>query len=191
LYFPRHRRRDLVVAFLCVNIGVLAVAQVLASSAVGVGVGLGLFGVLSIIRLRSYEIGQHEVAYYFASLALGLLAGMTSTLNWFSIAMMVLLVVVIYVGDHPKLFRRYRQQTIVLDRAFASEPALIEHLERLLAARVHRVTVQELDLVNETTLVAVRYELPRGDSLRLEGESQSHTVASAASTAERRAEMQS
>ena len=77
LYFPRHRRRDLVVAFLVVNIGVLAVAGVLSTTAVAAGVGLGLFGVLSIIRLRSTELEQHEVAYYFSALALGLLAGLS------------------------------------------------------------------------------------------------------------------
>ena len=63
LYFPRHRRRDLVVAYLGVNVGVLAVAGSLSSSTVGAGLGLGLFGVLSIIRLRSTELDQHEVAY--------------------------------------------------------------------------------------------------------------------------------
>ncbi len=65
LFFPRHRRRDLVVAYLAVNVGVLAVATALGNGAVGVGLGLGLFGVLSIIRLRSFEIGQREIAYYF------------------------------------------------------------------------------------------------------------------------------
>ena len=39
VYFPRHRRRDLVVAYLGVNVGVLAVATALASSAVGAGSG--------------------------------------------------------------------------------------------------------------------------------------------------------
>ena len=53
LYLPRHRRRDLAVAYLGVNVGVLAVAASLSSSTVGAGLGLGLFGVLSIIRLRS------------------------------------------------------------------------------------------------------------------------------------------
>ena len=66
LYFPRHRRRDLVVAYLGVNVGVLAVSATLSASAVAAGLGLGLFGVLSIIRLRSSELSQHEVAYYFA-----------------------------------------------------------------------------------------------------------------------------
>jgi hypothetical protein len=79
IYFPRHHRRDLVTAFFAVNLGVLAVCLVLGSSSVGIGLGLGLFGVLSIIRLRSNEIDQHDIGYYFASLALGLLAGITGS----------------------------------------------------------------------------------------------------------------
>ena len=159
LYFRRHRRRDLVVAFLIVNVGVLAVTEVLASSTVGAGLGLGLFGVLSIIRLRSSEIAQHEVAYYFASLALGLLAGMTTTLSLLNISLMALILVVIFVGDSPRLLRRYRQQVIVLDRAIADETALIAHLEGLLGARVHGISVQQLDLVDDTTTVDVWYQL--------------------------------
>jgi hypothetical protein len=159
LYFPRHRRRDLVVAFLVVNVGVLAVSQVLGSTAVSAGVGLGLFGVLSIIRLRSSEIAQHEVAYYFAALALGLFAGMSTEINVLTMALMVLILAVIAVGDSPRLFRRYRQQVVVIDRAIADETALIAHLEGLLGARVHGVKVERLDLVNDMTTVDVRYQL--------------------------------
>ena len=159
LYFPRHRRKDLLVAFLTVNVGVLAVSIVLATVSVGLGVGLGLFGVLSIIRLRSSEIKQHEVAYYFSALALGLLAGLSTTLNPVVIGMMVLIVVVIAVGDHPRLFANYRLQTIQLDTAYTDEAALTAALEGMLGARVHRVTVQHLDLINDSTLVEVRYQL--------------------------------
>ena len=56
IYFPRHRRADMALAYMTVNIGVLAVADTLAASAVAAGLGLGLFGVLSIIRLRSEEL---------------------------------------------------------------------------------------------------------------------------------------
>ncbi|MFC4224282.1 DUF4956 domain-containing protein [Lysinibacter cavernae] len=159
LYFPRHRRRDLVVAFLGVNVGVLAVAIVLGSSTIGAGLGLGLFGVLSIIRLRSSEIEQHEVAYYFAALALGLISGLSGSLSPLSIVLMALIVLVLYVGDHPSLFRRYRQQSILLDAAFASETELMAHLGGLLGARIRSVTVRELNLVNDTTLVDVRYQV--------------------------------
>jgi len=160
LYFPRHRRRDLVVAFLGVNVGVLAVSIVLGSATIGAGLGLGLFGVLSIIRLRSSEIAQHEVAYYFASLALGLLAGLsTGALNPLAIVLMALMLAVMFVGDHSRLFGRYRQQTVQLDTAYTDEIALRAALERMLGATVHRVNVQHLDLVNDSTLVEVRYQV--------------------------------
>ena len=42
LYFPRHRRKDLVVSYLGVNIGVLAVAEALTSAEVNAaGLGFG------------------------------------------------------------------------------------------------------------------------------------------------------
>ena len=161
VYLPRHRRRDLVVAFLGVNVGVLAVSTTLAGSAVGAGVGLGLFGVLSIIRLRSAELDQPEVAYYFSALALGLIGGLggsTARSAALSAALMALLVAVVHVAGHPRLLRRHRHQVLVLDSACTDEAALVERLEALLGARVHRVDVQRADLVHDTTTVDVRFE---------------------------------
>ena len=166
LYFPRHRRRDLLVAFLVVNIGVLAVSAVLADTAIAAGVGLGLFGVLSIIRLRSSELGQHEVAYYFSALALGLLAGLSPTPDWITLSLMAMILAVMYLGDHPRLLRRYRHQQLILDRAWPQEAALHAHLEQVLGARVHRIVGQRVDLVNDTTTVEVRYELPPDEGRR-------------------------
>ncbi|NQX12353.1 DUF4956 domain-containing protein [Microbacteriaceae bacterium VKM Ac-2855] len=166
IYFPRHRRRDLVVAFLGVNVGVLAVSLTLGSSTIGAGLGLGLFGVLSIIRLRSDEIEQHEVAYYFAALALGLLSGLTASLTVTTVGLMALIVLVLFVGDHPRLFRRARQQTIVVDQAFTDEAALTAHLEALLGGRVRHVAIKNLDLVNDTTVVDVRFDAPETAPVR-------------------------
>jgi len=161
LYFPRHRRRDLVVAYLGVNVGVLAVAATLATSSVGAGLGLGLFGVLSIIRLRSTELSQTEVAYYFAALALGLLGGLGATTGWLSLAGMALVVGVMAVVDHPRLLRRAQSQSVVVDRALTDRAELTRYLEELLGAEVRGVSVQRLDLVNDTTWVDVRYTEPR------------------------------
>ncbi|MFE6971435.1 DUF4956 domain-containing protein [Isoptericola sp. NPDC057653] len=164
LYFPRHRRRDLVVAYLGVNVGVLAVSAVLSSSTIAAGLGLGLFGVLSIIRLRSDELSQREVAYYFAALALGLLGGLGTSVGWLGVAGSALILVVMAVADHPRLLARHAAQTIVLDRAVVDRDELTAHLEALLGAHVHSVSVQSIDLANDTTRVEVRYELPRAGS---------------------------
>lgn len=157
VYFPRHHRRDLVAAFLTVNIGVLATATVLGSSSIGAGLGLGLFGVLSIIRLRSDEIAQTDLAYYFAALALGLLAGLGSSVGPIIYALMALIVAALLIGDHPRLFPRYRHQTMQLDVAYTDEDALLAHVGLRLKARIVHLSVKHVDLVNDTTLVEVRY----------------------------------
>lgn len=161
LYYRRHRRRDLVVAFLGVNIGVLAVTTVLGSSEVAVGLGLGLFGVLSIIRLRSSEVSQREVAYYFSALALGLVSGLPTAQPWIPLSLMALVLAVMWAADHPALLSRSRHQSVHVDRAIADEDDLRAELERRLGATVTSLTVQHLDLVDDTTLVDVRYRLPR------------------------------
>jgi len=162
LYFPRHRRRDMVVAILGINIGVLAVATVLSESTVTAGLGLGLFGVLSIIRLRSQELDQEEVAYYFSALALGLLGGITVDPSWLTPVLMASILVALFIGDHPRLFAKTRIQTVTLDVAYTNEDELKERLESLLGARVRRMKVRRLSLVNDTTVVDVRYDLVGG-----------------------------
>lgn len=157
LYYRRHRRRDLVVAFLGVNVGVLSVASVLGTAEVALGLGLGLFGVLSIIRLRSSEISQREVAYYFAALAMGLMAGLPTTDITPVAALIGLILAVLWIADHPKLLARSRHQIIRLDRAEPDEDMLRILVGERLGGTVTSLTVQELDLVNDTTLVDVRF----------------------------------
>lgn len=161
LYFRRHRRRDLVVAFLGVNVGVLAVATVLGTAEVALGLGLGLFGVLSIIRLRSSEISQREVAYYFSALAIGLIAGLPASNVLVPVGLIVLILAVMFVADHPGLLPRDLSQLVRLDRAISDDTELRGELERRLGVEVTGVTVQEVNLVNDTTLVEVRFRQPR------------------------------
>jgi uncharacterized protein DUF4956 len=159
LYFPRHRRRDLMVAYFGVNIGVLAVADALRASNAGTGLGLGfaLFGVLSIIRLRSTELDQHEVAYFFSALALGLLGALDTASIWHNIALMGLILAVMAIVDNRWLLGRYRQQIVVLDSVVTNQDELVARLEQLLDAKVHSARPLRVDLINDSTLVDVRY----------------------------------
>ncbi len=170
LYAPRHSRKDLMAAYIGVNVGVLAVTLLLSTASVAAGLGLGLFGVLSIIRLRSTELAQHEVAYFFAALALGLLGGIQTAPIAMVAALMGTVVAALWIGDHPALMRRNRHQVIVLDHAITNETALIAHLERTLGGQVRSVEVQRLDLVNDTTIVDVRFRAPRQTPAELEPE---------------------
>ncbi len=159
IYFPRHRRRDMVVAIISVNIGVVAVAMVLARADVTAGVGLGLFGVLSIIRLRSLELDQEEVAYYFSAIALGLLGGLRISPDWVAPSLMAAILLGLFVADHPRLYASYRSQVVTLDAAIADEAELRRRVEELLSGRVVRMKVKRIDLVSDLTVVDVRYRV--------------------------------
>lgn len=157
VYFRRHFRRDLVLAYVALNVGVLAVTVLLAGSGAGLGLGLGLFGILSIIRLRSDAITQEEVAYYFVSLALGLVNGLHPGPVYTAPLISVGLVIVMYVADHPRFAPRTRRQTITLDRAYPTEDGLHAALTQLLHAQILRTDVIDLDTVRDTTVVDVRF----------------------------------
>ncbi|MDR2254356.1 MAG: DUF4956 domain-containing protein [Bifidobacteriaceae bacterium] len=156
LYYPRHKRRDLLAAYLSVNVGVLAVAAALAETSVNVGLGLGLFGVLAIIRLRSAELGQHEIAYYFASLALGLIGGLAAPMGWVAVALMAAIVLVMAVADLGGAARRGRPQTVVLGGLLPAGPELERTLEALFGEPPVSYSVRKLDAVRAETTVTVR-----------------------------------
>lgn len=162
VYYPRHRRKDLAVAFFGVNVGVMAVAVVLAGTTVGAGLGLGLFGVLSIIRLRSTELSQREVAYYFVALALGLVSGLGATSLPVTAALLAGLVTILAIVDAPGFLARDKERLVVLDAAYSDDVELADAVERLLGVRPHTLDVVRLDLVNDSTTVAIRYREPRG-----------------------------
>lgn len=157
IYFRRHFRRDLLLSFVALNVGILAVMTVLSNVSVGVGLGLGLFSILSIIRLRSDQITQGEIAYYFISLTIGLVAGLHPARVWIVPAMTAGLLVIMYVADHPKLLANTRRQILTLEHAYIDEASLIDALCILVRGEVRQIVVMEIDLVRDTTVVDVRY----------------------------------
>lgn len=158
VYFPRYHRRDLALAYVCLNVGIMLVTMLLTGSGAGMGLGLGLFGVLSIIRLRSDTLTQGEIGYYFAALVLGLINGLHPDPVWLAPVLSVVLVATLYFADHPRISPSTRRQTITLDRAYADETELKQALETLLGGRVMRIEVVALDMVRDLTIADVRYK---------------------------------
>ena len=106
------------------------------------------------------------------ALALGLFAGLGGSLSWATPVMSAAILAALYVGDHPELFPEYRSQIVHLDSAYTDETVLVRRLENLLNAKVHKVKVRKVDLVNDTTLVDVRFALSRADTDRQTGAAQ-------------------
>jgi hypothetical protein len=160
VYLPRHRRPDLVVAFVLFNAGLFAALAVIARGDVGVGVGFGLFAVLSIVRLRSEPFSHRELAYFFLALVLALAWAIDAGGLVMPAALSAAALAAAWAVDHPRLGRSEQRVEIVLELVFADDAALHRHLEERLNADVTDVTVAEIDYVRETTRACVRY-VPR------------------------------
>ncbi|HLU97467.1 MAG TPA: DUF4956 domain-containing protein [Thermobifida alba] len=157
LYFRRHGRRDLLFAYVALNVGVFAAMAVMVTAGVELAVGFGLFGVLSIIRLRSDSVTQTEVAYYFTAIALGLVNSAARDTPVLLVGLNAVLLAVAFVADHPRLMARTRRQTVTLDVVHRNPAMLRADLETRLGGRVSAMTVLEVDYVRDLMVVDVRF----------------------------------
>ncbi|MEJ3659169.1 DUF4956 domain-containing protein [Actinomycetes bacterium KLBMP 9759] len=157
LYFRRHRRADLLLAYVALNVGIFVAMSMLASVRVDLALGFGLFAILSIIRLRSSTVTQQEVAYYFVALVLGLVNGLALDDRWLTFAINVLLLLTMLVADNKRLRDRTRRTEITLDAVHADDAALVADLEHRLGGRVLHHEVNAVDHVRGCMVVDVRY----------------------------------
>ena len=157
LYFRRHRRADLLLAYIALNIGIFVAVSLLSTARVDIALGFGLFAILSIIRLRSSAVTQQEVAYYFVALVMGLVNGLNLDDRRLVVLINVLLLVTMLVVDSRRLRERARRMDVTLDVVHADDAALVADLERRLGGRVLHHEVNDVDYVRQTMLVDVRY----------------------------------
>jgi hypothetical protein len=158
MYLPRHHRGEIAAAYLVIGLGLAAIMVSLRqASTIGAGFGLGILGVLSVFRLRSIEIDHHDVAYFFCTLSIGIVGGLTVDPTWLTPALCALLLTAVFVGDHPRLTNHNVRHTILLDRVHTDHGLLKSELATLLDAHIHRVDVREIDTLKQTTLVDVRF----------------------------------
>jgi hypothetical protein len=159
IYYRRHRRWDQVVGYVAFNISLFTVSAALGSSGpLNVGVGFGLFAVLSVVRLRSEESGQIEIGFTMVALVLGLMTGLPGMEFGIKLLFAALLVVAMFLVDFSSEGRRsrYTRVKVDLDRIIHNEQDLKVHLHLTFGKTVKSVSVRSVDLVRDTmTLDAV------------------------------------
>jgi hypothetical protein len=174
LYFRRHRRADLLLGYVALNVGIFVSMALLTRVRVDIALGFGLFAILSMIRLRSSTVTQQEVAYYFVALVMGLVNGIGLDDRRLAVLINVVLLVTMAVVDTNKLRDRARRMDVTLDTVHTDEAALVADLESKLGGQVMRHEVNQVDYVRQTMIVDVRYRAgtrpvePRQDERTME-----------------------
>jgi uncharacterized membrane protein YiaA len=168
IFQRRHQRRDMVVAFLCFNIGLFAVMSVISTRHIGVGLGFGLFAILSIIRLRSEPFDNVELGYFFGALVLALVNGIAKTDVAFSLVLTILVISVAYLADHPSLHTTIRRRRVTLDTIETDVVAVRARLEAEYRIEIVDLAITQIDHVRDTTRVVLRYVDPLHGSTMLD-----------------------
>ena len=160
LYMVRHRNRELMISYAVINAGIFTVSVALVSAGSNASaMGMGLFGVLSIIRLRSTALSQREVGYYFVALSVGMIAGVNISPAYIAFGLMATLVALIAVLDSRSTpVSTEKTQTVTADRAISDEEELKAYLSARLGYTVTSVKITELDMVNNLTRATVTYQ---------------------------------
>lgn len=158
LFMRNHKRSGLVAVYLACNIGLFSVLTILAFSPLSSSVGFALFGVLSIIRLRSYEFEHVEIAYFFMSLSLALITAID--LGDLKLPTLLSGVVLLSMALVDTKFIRNQSQVISLTlNEVIIDPTLLKaHLSQLLNAQVLDFNVKSINQPTQSMKVDVTYK---------------------------------
>jgi hypothetical protein len=157
-----YRRRPSVPAMPLVlaalNIGLFAAMSTISAGKFPAGVGFGLFGILSLVRLRSAAFTLRDVAYTFVSLVIALCTGLPQRQTWLVVALVVVVLVAVLVVDDPTSYEPpTRTVKLTLDRIYPDPALIAADVAFRFGQTPLSVVVDEVDYVRETTRVSARY----------------------------------
>ncbi|MFI1569074.1 DUF4956 domain-containing protein [Streptomyces sp. NPDC020490] len=160
-----YRRRPSVPAMplvlVALNVGLFAAMSTISAGKFPAGVGFGLFGILSLVRLRSAAFTLRDVAYTFVTLVIALCTGLPQRDSWLVIALAVVVLVAVLVVDDPRSYRPpTRSVKLTLDRIYDDPSLIAQDVAFRFGQAPLSVVVDEVDYVRETTRVSARYPAP-------------------------------
>jgi hypothetical protein len=162
LYRRRVAAPEMALVFTALNIGLFAAITSIGSGDFPTGIGFGLFGLLSLVRLRSTAFTLKDVAYTFVALVLALVNGLPERDVLVTVLLNVVLLVALWVVDETRSRTpSSRLMRVTLDVAVTDLDAATAEVRRRVGVAPLSVVVEDVDLVRETTRVAVRYAVPR------------------------------
>ena len=164
IYFRRHRRRELATGYVAfgTSLFIVSFSLSIAETPIGIGIGFGLFAILSIVRLRSDEATWNEIGYTMVSIVLGVVNGLTVLTFELKIIFSLILLISMFIADHPAIYPSAQNQRFkfILDKIILNTDELKSNLSLLLEAEIKDLIVLEIDLVRETMVLDLRIKKP-------------------------------
>ena len=157
LYRRRRSAPAMPLVFAALNIGLFAALTAISAGSFKAGIGFGLFGLLSLVRLRSSAFTLKDVAFTFIALVLALVNGLEQRDLLLVGFLSGLLLVVVWIADDSRSEPATRVMRLTLDHLVLDSEQVRVELEGRLSSPILSVVIEDVDFVRETTRVSVRY----------------------------------
>ena len=173
LYYTKSRRRDFYFTFLLTSIAIffLVYFMIFGLDKLGgktsMGIGIGLFGIFSIMRYRTDAMPVREMTYLFVIISLSVVNAIASSATIAEIVCTDIIVILsIWLCEkrlkveHSKLIQYDRIELIKPER----REELIADLEERLGLKVNNIEVGAIDLLRDMAMLRVSYRPEGGET---------------------------
>ena len=175
LYFKKAKRRDFYFTFVIISVAIFFLVYLMMGMDRGkatMGVGLGLFGIFSIMRYRTDSMPVREMTYLFVVVCLSVVHAMADNLGADYpaktagtplaelISIDVVIIAVIYVFELRLKVEAYK--LIQYDRIELIEPEkrqeLIADIKQRTGLKVTKIDVGAIDFLHDMVMLRVKYQ---------------------------------
>ena len=162
LYFKKSNRRDFYFTFALMTVAIFFLVYFMMGMERGkatMGVGLGLFGIFSIMRYRTDAMPVREMTYLFVIVCLSVVHAMAEDYGDL-VAVDVLTILAIITCE--KRFKVHATKLIQYDRVELIKPEkreeLIADLEQRTGLKILKVDVGGIDFLKDSVVLRVTYD---------------------------------
>ena len=172
LYYKKSKRRDFYFTFIIIGVAIFFIVFFMIfvledmKGKTGIGVGIGMFGIFSIMRYRTDAMPVREMTYLFVVLCLSVVNALASTMPLVELLVTnFILVVVVWFFEH--LLKVVPCKLIQYDRLDLVKPDrredLIEDIRERTGLDVITVEVGGIDMLRDMAVVKVYYRSQNRD----------------------------
>ena len=167
LYYQKSKRRDFYFTFMLISVAIFFIVFFMIfvledmKGKTSMGVGIGLFGIFSIMRYRTDTMPVREMTYLFVIIALSLVNAVSVNLPYFEVIVTNLVIILavwlceMHLKTNPtKLIQYDRIELITPER----REELIADLEKRLGLKVVKVDIGSVDFLRDMAMIRVTYE---------------------------------
>ncbi len=174
LYYPKSKRRDFFFTFMLIGVAIFFIVFFMIfvledmKGKTGIGVGIGMFGIFSIMRYRTDAMPVREMTYLFIVLCLSVVNALASTMPVTELFLTNVLIVLCVWGCEKslkvvpcKLIQYDRMELIKPDR----RADLVADIKERTGLDVIRVEVGGIDMLRDMAVIKVYYRSKHSSSV--------------------------